>query len=198
MSNPINHLLSLVPSRYLLLSTAACVLAHTRVCVCDVGRGWNETVGQDERGVTFWVRWDAAIPQQNTAPMPDFYHKCSKTCELVRQHRHIASYTQQTSFSSCHLPNTLSQFGIYLSCSIPLTCQYCSRWPVQLTPPPPQHLPAGFRRSQLDPLFALERQSCLQRHLCTPLQWILQRPCMSCWGIAAILMQSPTFSEAQI
>lgn len=42
MSNPINHLLSLVPSRYLLLFTSACVLAHTcvrvslhtRVCVC--------------------------------------------------------------------------------------------------------------------------------------------------------------------
>lgn len=149
----------------------ACVLAHTCMCVCDVGRGWNETVGQDERGVTFWVRWDAAIPQQNTAPMLDFYHKCSKTCELVRQHSHIASYTQQTSFSSCHLPNTLSQFGIYLRCSIPLTCQYCSSWPVQLTPPSPQHPPAGFRRSQLDPLFALERQSCLQLHLCTPLQW---------------------------
>lgn len=116
MSNPINHLLSLLPSRYLLLSTSVCVLA--RMCVCDVGRGWNETVGQDERGVTFWVRWVAAIPQQNTAPTPDFYHKCSKTCELVRQHSHIASYTQHTSFSSCHLPNTSSQFGVYLSCSI--------------------------------------------------------------------------------
>lgn len=34
MSNPINHLLSLVPSRYLLLFTSACVLAHTCVCVC--------------------------------------------------------------------------------------------------------------------------------------------------------------------